>query len=237
MKVVAVILFVIACICEMQAQVFTIKDGTVKSGSGMFYDSGGKDGKYSGGENFVFTINRDSEKQNLIMNFTKFSLSEGDWLAVYDGENTDAAQIDVFSNKNSLTGELKASNSALTFVFHSEPGNSAEGWVAQIMPLDEKPVGSNADFHAEEGVVLIYSLKGLKSESDGFLMEQMLAKQEYVIDSEVHMKQENLYVNCHDDSYAFKIKDLIVEFQHTLGYEISIDFMRSVEVAGHGDSH
>jgi len=233
MKVVAVILFVIACICEMQAQVFTIKDGTVKSGSGMFYDSGGKDGKYSGGENFVFTINRDSEKQNLIMNFTKFSLSEGDWLAVYDGENTDAAQIDVFSNKNSLTGELKASNSALTFVFHSEPGNSAEGWVAQIMPLDEKPVGSNADFHAEEGVVLIYSLKGLKSESDGFLMEQMLAKQEYVIDSEVHFELQNIYVNALSEDYAYRIKDLLLSEKAELRYSISIDFVRAVQIGQH----
>jgi len=233
MKIASVLICLIACINGIHAQVFTIKDGSVNTGSGMFYDSGGKDGKYSGGENFVLTVNAGSENRNLVMKFTKFTLADGDWLSVYDGNSTDATQIDIFSNKNPLSGDLKASNSSLTFVFHSEQGNSAEGWIAQIMPKDDKESHSSSNFHAEEGVVLIYSLTGLRSNSDAMKLEELLQAQEYVIDSEVHFELQNIYVNALSEDNAYRIKDLLLSGKAELEYSISIDFVRAVQISQH----
>jgi len=236
MKIASLLICLIACINGIHAQVFTIKDGSVNTGSGMFYDSGGKDGKYSGGENFVLTVNAGSENRNLVMNFTKFTLAEGDWLSVYDGNSTDAAQIDIFSNKNPLNGDLKASNSALTFVFHSESGNLGDGWEAYILSDTKSSQHTLLKGHSEGGVLLIYSLRGLKNENDAEFLNSQLMKLDYVHNSEVHFLDENIFVTVSSEEYTFKIKDFILSLESELGYKISIDFLRS-ENRAHNDSN
>jgi hypothetical protein len=220
----------------LHAQTYTISNGTTTTCSGFFYDSGGKQGNYRENEHYSFTITSADPEAILTLKFSKFDLKEGDCLAVYDGKSIESILLNKYTKDNPVEYDLKSSSGSLTFSFFSSPHGSGEGWEADISCIKSKPTGSNIITNGKTtGVVLIYLLKGLKSKEDGEVLIRILSKENYIIASEVHFEQNNIYVTSINADYTYTIKDLLLSSESILGYEISVDFLR--EALPHNDNH
>lgn len=221
MKIIAIFVLAIVCFSNLYAQNFNIEDGHIKAMSGMFYDSGGRDGKYLGGEDYIWTIENSLNQTPFAVRFEQFLLAEGDWLAVYNGESIDSPLIDIFSNNNPASGSINANGSALTFVFHSEQGNSAAGWVAKIE-------SGKKSLNKSDGIVLRYKISGIKSKEDGKRLCEKIKSLDYVLNSEIFVAKQSLYVTTLSEEYTYKIKDFIIDMNPELGGSIEIDFIGTV---------
>ena len=103
-----------------------------------FYDSGGADEDYSGGENAVTVIcpQPDSVGQCVLLNFTEFNVENGfDELFIYDGENESAPLISSHTGTGS-PGVVVATDSCLTVVFQADASVNAPGWAADILCIE-----------------------------------------------------------------------------------------------------
>lgn len=107
---------------------------TVSLCGGRFFDSGGAQEGYSYNEDYTITIYPCDTLHLVKTTFEYFDLGESDWLAVYDGNNTNCNLIGIFNNENYLSGEILSSHSSgsLTFKFHSDFGTSGNGWDANV---------------------------------------------------------------------------------------------------------
>ena len=114
---------------------------TINTCSGNFYDSGGPSGVYSANEDYTITICPENDLQLIELDFTSFTSQpvqngNGDGLEIYDGVNTSAPLINMYSgtNSNSGPGFITASNDTgcLTFRFFSNNAAQAGGWEAVI---------------------------------------------------------------------------------------------------------
>ena len=77
--------------------------------SGNFYDSGGPTGVYSANEDYTITICPENDLQLIELDFTSFTSQpvqngNGDGLEIYDGINTSAPLINMYSGTNSNSG-------------------------------------------------------------------------------------------------------------------------------------
>ena len=211
----------------LSAQNYSIYNGSVSTCGGRFYDSGGKTGNYSANEDYVFTISSAAPASNIVTKFTFFRLNGNDWLAVYDGKDAKSTMIGKYSSKNPFKGEIRSTSGSLTFAFHSDSQSSEVGWEAII-----NCVGNNSDFIQNNSIintpfVLTYSVKGVKSEADIETLKNQLKKLDYVISSTFNFQKETLSVSASDSIHFDEIKQLLLSTQKTLGYEISVDFIKS----------
>ncbi|WP_299223741.1 fibronectin type III domain-containing protein [uncultured Aquimarina sp.] len=104
-----------------------------------FYDSGGETGNYSNNENITTVISPSTAQDRVRVNFESFLLESCcDALSVYDGTDTSAPLIGVFSSVS--PGMILSTNEsgALTFVFRSDGSVTAQGWEAQVI-CEPKP--------------------------------------------------------------------------------------------------
>ena len=127
--------------------IYLMKDGSETVRNGLFYDTGGKSGDYSTGEDLTMTFYAADRSPNVKVNFTSFELTGYDKLYIFDGTTTSDPQFSgsPFSGTDS-PGELVSTNSsgAMTFRFRSNPKLTSAGWEADIYStaisdLDEKP--------------------------------------------------------------------------------------------------
>ncbi len=107
---------------------------------GKFFDSGGLSEPYSSNESKTITFFPATEGNSMIFKFSEFDVEEDyDFLFVYDGENTDASEIEgsPFTGTNS-PGQIVATNEtgALTFKFESDGYLETDGWQAQFNCVD-----------------------------------------------------------------------------------------------------
>ena len=81
-----VLLFSILFSISLTAQVYVIEDQvTVNTCSGVFVDSGGEAGTYSGNESITYTICPEFAGQKVQLQFTTFVTQEGaDIMTIYD---------------------------------------------------------------------------------------------------------------------------------------------------------
>jgi len=209
------------------AQNYSMYNGSVSTCEGRFYDSGGKTGNYSANEDYVFTISSAIPESMVVMKFTFFRLSGNDWLAVYDGKDIKSTIIGTYSGKNPLKGEIRSTSGSLTFSFHSNGQSSEVGWEAIINCIGNNPeiIQNNSIINAP--FVLTYSVKGLKSEADFEILKSLLEKHDYVINSTFNFQKETLLVSATDSIHLDEIKQLLLSSQKALGYEISVDFIKS----------
>jgi len=113
------------------SQNFNMKDTTVTTCSGAFYDSGGSGGNYVNNENktMVFTSGNGNR---LSFNFQSFSTESGyDRLKIYDGPNASYPLLGEYSGSNS-PGLVVSTGEYITFVFTSDGSNVYSGWAATI---------------------------------------------------------------------------------------------------------
>ena len=126
---------------------FLISDGpTVNTCSGNFYDSGGQDGDYTPGDNFVYTICPDGPDLRVILEFSLFAITNDGQtqMSIYDGNSTDPANlIDSFTGNLAQNPELEFlaadddnTSGCLTIQFNSSPfpfpNGVFTGWEAAI---------------------------------------------------------------------------------------------------------
>ena len=99
----------------------------------FFADSGGIEGEYGTNEHFVRTLTP-SPLTKLVVEFGTFNLEEGyDVLSIYDGPDTNAPLIGMYSGENSPgTITSTAEDGSLTFEFISDIYETRSGWIANV---------------------------------------------------------------------------------------------------------
>ncbi len=106
-----------------------------------FYDSGGEFGNYADNESFTTTICPENGDEFIILNFTVFNTQlNQDILTIYDGDDTSASVLGVFSGVAS-PGNISATTSntsgCLTITFSSSTSVNMMGWEAEILCIAE----------------------------------------------------------------------------------------------------
>jgi gliding motility-associated-like protein len=135
-----VLLFSILFSVSLTAQVYVIEDQvTVNTCSGVFVDSGGEAGTYSGNESITYTICPEFAGQKVQLQFTTFVTQEGaDIMTVYDAADAldPTTSFGDFSGTPDVSGFVSATDNnasgCLTIVFTSNGGVNFEGWIADI---------------------------------------------------------------------------------------------------------
>lgn len=208
----------------VMSQTYTMSNTTISTCFGQFCDSGGPEGAYNENEDQVCTINSAEEGANLVLRFVEFKLNGNDWLSVYDGNSTTAKLIGTYSKNNLIPFTIQSTGSSLTFVFHSDAQSNGKGWQASIACYKNgaKILRSNL---ATPSVTLIYSLKGVKSETDAALMKKVLEENKFILSSSISLKNENIWVIAPDESYVDEIKQILINTKEFLGYEIGVDYL------------
>ncbi len=120
------------------AQVYeidTFNNQTVNTCTGTFYDSGGQSGSYAANEIYTVTFCPGIAGMKIEVDFTTFSLTQGDFLQVFNGPNTSSSSLGVFDFTLSPIGipiQASAGNTSgcLTFVFFSQ--STGTGWSANL---------------------------------------------------------------------------------------------------------
>ncbi|MBL7922924.1 MAG: gliding motility-associated C-terminal domain-containing protein [Bacteroidia bacterium] len=116
----------------LQAQVYTMGNGTVNTCSGFFYDSGGSGGDYFNNENYTLSICASTPGTCVRLNFTSFDLEPTfDEMMIYNGPSTAAPLIGTFTG-NVSPGLITGSSGCLTIVFTSDAIVRYTGWSAEI---------------------------------------------------------------------------------------------------------
>lgn len=239
MKITLFTLGALLCIIGVNAQSFTMNNGSVTTCNGYFYDSGGSAGDYKLNEDLIYTVNNPSGQGEFYVEFMEFALGDGDWLSVYEGQIDESSLIDTYEKNNLPESSLSTTKGRFIFVFHSDNTGVGTGWQAKIVcPEDTHDHNGDEHDHAmdvqPEGVLLIYTLKGLKSEADGETLNKTLSNESIIHKCEVHYAEQNIYVTASDISYTYQIKDLILLYASKyLQYEISVDYVRSTKAHTH----
>lgn len=216
---------VLICSC-LNAQDFTMKNGSATTCFGQFFDSGGSDGYYPEGEDIEFVLNSAQEGAVLELRFIEFSLNGNDWLEIYDGNTKESPLIGKFNSKNPIQFNIKASSGSLTFVFHSEKGSSGPGWQAKIVCMQNGQKVSRENMLSGK-YILRFSIAGLKSPKDARLIEGNLSENEMIRSIRVSFKNSNVWVGVDDENLSGVVSELIAASEEFLGYPLQVLFIAS----------
>jgi gliding motility-associated-like protein len=163
-----ILLFSILFSVSSTAQVFVIDDGvTINSCTGLFVDSGGETGSYSGDESFTYTICPENAGQLVQIDFSAFATQAGaDVMTIYNADNA----LDPATSFGQFSGETAANSpgfvsatqanitGCLTIVFTSSGGVNKAGWVADI-----------SCFEPCQTIVSVLDSASPASNSDGYI--------------------------------------------------------------------
>lgn len=117
---------------------YLMGDETISTCSGFFFDEGGMNANYQNDHDYVMTFLPDQTGNKITVDFRSFELEfqlncEYDWLKIYNGQSVNDELIGTWCGTQS-PGVITADNpsGALTFAFHSDYSENAEGWIAKI---------------------------------------------------------------------------------------------------------
>ena len=115
-------------------EAYNMNNGTITTCDAMFYDCGGPTANYGNNRNMTMTFLPATEGGIIEVDFLTFE-TEGnyDFLYIYDGTSTAAAQIGQYSGGDN-PGTVIATNAegALTFKFTSDGSVDRAGWEAYV---------------------------------------------------------------------------------------------------------
>lgn len=115
-------------------EAYNMNNGTITTCDAMFYDCGGPTANYGNNKNLTMTFLPATEGGIIEVDFLTFE-TEGnyDFLYIYDGTSTSAAQIGQYSGGDN-PGTVIATNAegALTFKFTSDSSVDRAGWEAYV---------------------------------------------------------------------------------------------------------
>ena len=135
-------------------------DVVTVDGSMMFYDDGGKDGKYTTDHKGKVTF-MPAEGKILKFRFRSFYTNVNDDFEVYNGTSTATADrlVRLYSSKTDLPDIMStADNGALTVVFNPSKNNINDGWEIEIQAFTPKPL--NVDSIVVDSVAPSRLLRG-----------------------------------------------------------------------------
>lgn len=87
---------------------------------------------------------------------------------------------------------------------------------------------ANCNHFKEPVTILIYSLKGLKSEEDGHVIEDALKGKDIILECEVHFMTSNIYVTVRNDKDTYIVKEMILAVGEKIGYPLTVNYVRQV---------
>ncbi len=116
---------------------YLMATGTIRTCSGILYDSGGFNGNYSNNENIVMTICPDVPGSFVKLDFTTFLLeNNADMLTIWDGVGMGGIQMGLIpytgTNSPGTVKALAGGTGCLTLLFQSDAANTAPGFSARI---------------------------------------------------------------------------------------------------------
>lgn len=198
-----------------------MSDGIAKTCFGQFFDSGGPNGAYKTNEDYTYTLESGTEGAHIILRFVEFYLSDGDELTVYDGSSTGSRVIGTFTKINPMPFELKSTGSYLTFAFHSDETGSGSGWRASIACYvgDRKVLTTDG---MASSTRLIYSIDGIKSESEVRIIEDILSANDFVLSTSYDKTLNLITVSVAGESFKDLIFEQIKSAQDAIGHAISV---------------
>jgi hypothetical protein len=132
------ILFLTILFVKVEAQVVTMRNGTVSACGGVFYDSGGESGNYRSFEDYTLTICSDNPIKTFVsLDFEYLNLNIGDEIWVYDGRTTaDPLLANASYSVPLKTFLIQATprnrTGCLTIRFRSDLLFNGKGWAANI---------------------------------------------------------------------------------------------------------
>ena len=119
-------------------EAYNMQNGTITTCDAMFYDDGGPTANYSDNKDLTMTFMPGVEGGIIEVQFFSFD-TEGtyDYLNIYDGTSTSAAQIGGNYSGGNSPGTVTATNAAgaLTFRFISDYSVNKSGWAARVRCL------------------------------------------------------------------------------------------------------
>jgi len=78
-------------------------------------------------------------------------------------------------------------------------------------------------------VILIYSVRGIKSQSDVALLDKHLKTLGLAVETSFNIEKENAWITAADEELTYKIKDALLDTKALLGYEIAVDYQTSIQ--------
>ncbi len=134
-------------------------NGAIEVCSGLFYDSGGKDGNYQDDEDFTLTIAPGVDGAKMMIDFEEFNVENQsscnyDWLKIFDGPSTSSPIIGTYCGTDS-PGQVNATNpdGKLTFQFHSDYSETRPGWKASVYCGMEQTLNMGSGWNGISSVV------------------------------------------------------------------------------------
>ncbi len=138
---------------------YLMQNGSFEVCSGLFWDSGGKDGHYQKYENFTLTFVPGVSGAKMLVDFKEFNVEDdyncnSDWLKIFDGPTTSSPLFGTYCGTNS-PGQVSATNTggSLTFQFHSDYSENRSGWKARIYCGMEQTLNINSGWNGISSVV------------------------------------------------------------------------------------
>ncbi|HAH56774.1 MAG: T9SS type A sorting domain-containing protein [Lentimicrobium sp.] len=144
--------------------VFTMKNQSITTCSGTFYDSGGPENNYGNNQNLTTTFNPSYPGNQVSVTFSTFELQtsnncSSDKLTIYNGRSAFSSAIGTWCGTDS-PGTITADNihGALTFVFSSNASTVAPGWEASItcVSLVDQPIDLTAQAISDTEIELTW---------------------------------------------------------------------------------
>src|SRR5574343_584961 len=120
-----------------------MKNGTVNTCSGTFYDSGGNAGNYAASESFTMTFCPNTPGSYVQFDFTTWNVEGEPWdfMTIYNGTNTSGTIIGTYGDTSPVIGGCNAmtiyiasshASGCVTITFVSDSSVQQGGWAATI---------------------------------------------------------------------------------------------------------
>ena len=124
---------------------------------GTFYDTGGPNDNYNNNENRVMSFYSNSGC-GIRFTFNSLSLSQNDFLTIFDGPNTSSPVLTTLTWTSSIPAPLQSTGNVLTFRFTSNSTSNSPGWSASIscpnQPLATISASGPLNFCPGDSVIL-----------------------------------------------------------------------------------
>ena len=136
-KLFTILFLTIAVTISAQTLLMPAANTTTTMCSGTFYDSGGNGGTYGVSESRTITICPGVAGSKVNLLFTAFTVENGwDFMYIYDGPNTLAPSLGVYSGAVTPIGNVQATatntSGCITIRFTSDGSVNQAGWAATI---------------------------------------------------------------------------------------------------------
>ncbi len=119
-------------------EAITMKNGSITTCNGLFYDSGGPSGNYANHEDYLLTFNPATTNSIIKIRFRQFDVEyenncNFDYLTVYNGTDETAPLLGKFCGNEITKTFIGNKSGSLTFRFHSDENTNGKGWEAVVL--------------------------------------------------------------------------------------------------------